>query len=119
MCLFACVCVCDTHYQLAVFPSLLEPPRPSWPRTVLFHASLHPHLLVVFYAHAERVNEDGDHDASVKVFTLHDPPQLLPEAQPGPHHPVFVFDNTVPFAAPSPASQIAALGDRRERLIQR
>lgn len=111
--MLVCLCVCDTHYQLTVLPSLPEPPQPSRLRTVLFHASLHPHLLVIFYAHAERVDEDGDHDASVKVFTLHDPPQLLPEAQPGPHHPVFVFDDAVPLAAPSPASQIAALGDGR------
>lgn len=34
------------------------------------------YLLVVFYAHADCVDEDGDHDASAEVFTLHDRPQF-------------------------------------------
>ena len=35
---------------------------------------------MVLYSHAERIDEDGDHDPSVKVFTLHYPLQLLSEA---------------------------------------
>lgn len=73
---------------------------------------------MVFYPHAECIDEDGDHDPSVKVFTLHYLLQLLSEAQPGPHHPVFVFNDALPSTASSPASQIAALGNRWERLIQ-
>lgn len=77
-------------------------------------ASIHPHLLVVFYPHAERIDEDGDHDPSVEVFTFHNPLQLLPEANPGPNHPVSVFQDAPPSAASSSASQVAALGNRWE-----
>lgn len=48
--------------------------------TNMFHPSFHPHLLVVFNPHAEGIDKDGDHDPSVKVFTLHDPLQFLSEA---------------------------------------
>lgn len=40
------------------------------------------YLLVVLYAHADGINEDCDHDASVKVFALHDLPELHPGAVP-------------------------------------
>lgn len=65
---------------------------------------------MVFDPHAEGVDEDGDHDPSVKVFTLHNPLQLLPEANEGPDHPVFVFRSPAPPAAPSPTSQVPNLG---------
>lgn len=41
-----------------------------------------PYLLVVLYAHADGVDENGDHDASVEVFALHDLPQLGPRVVP-------------------------------------
>lgn len=40
------------------------------------------YLLVVLDAHADGVDQDGDHDASVEVLALHDPPQLRPDAVP-------------------------------------
>lgn len=42
------------------------------------------HLLVVFYPHAESIDEDSDHDPSVEVFTLHYSLEFLPEAFPRP-----------------------------------
>lgn len=44
VCLCACVC-----RQLAVLPSFPDPPQPSLPRTVLFHASLHPFMLTCWW----------------------------------------------------------------------
>lgn len=35
-----------------------------------------PYLLMVLNAHADGVDQNGDHDASVEVFALHDSPQL-------------------------------------------
>lgn len=67
------------------------------------------HLLVVLDAHAEGVDQDGDHDAPVEVLALHDPLQLLPEADEGPHHPVAVLASAAPPAAASSASQIPHL----------
>lgn len=68
-----------------------------------------PHLLVVLDAHAESIDQDGDHDAPVEVFTLHNPFQLLPEAYPGPDHSVSVLHRPPPSAAAPAASQIHAL----------
>lgn len=73
---------------------------------------------MVLYPHAERIDEYGDHDPSIKVFTLYYLLQLLSEALPGPHHPVFVFNDALSSTPSSPASQITALGNRWERLIQ-
>lgn len=81
------------------------------------HGSLRPpsnfppaaHLLMVLNAHAERVDQDGDHDAPVEVLALHDPLQLLPEAHKGAHYSVAVVAGSAPPAAPSPASQIPDL----------
>lgn len=42
----------------------------------------HAHLFVVLDAHAQRVDEDGDHDPSVEVLALHDPLQLAAERLP-------------------------------------
>lgn len=67
------------------------------------------HLLVVLDAHAEGVDQDGDHDAPVEVLALHDPLQLLPEAHEGAHHPVAVVAGSAPPAAPSSTSQIPDL----------
>lgn len=78
--------------------------------------SLSSYLLVVFDPHAEGVDEDGDHDPSVKVFTLHNPLQLLPEANEGPDHPVSVFRSPAPPAAPSPTSQFPNLGEQTGRV---
>lgn len=47
------------------------------------HASVGgAYLLVVLYAHADGVDENRDHDASVEVFALHDLPQLHPRVVP-------------------------------------
>lgn len=35
---------------------------------------------MVLYAHADGIDENCDHDASVEVFALHDLPQLQPGA---------------------------------------
>ena len=45
------------------------------------------YLLVVFDAHADGVDEDGDHDASVEVLALHDAPELHPDLVPQPLAP--------------------------------
>lgn len=37
---------------------------------------------MVLDAHADGVDEDGDHDASVEVLALHDAPQLQPHLMP-------------------------------------
>lgn len=42
----------------------------------------HAHLFMVLDAHAQRVDEDGDHDPSVEVLALHDPLQLAAERLP-------------------------------------
>lgn len=99
------------HRSLAAFTALSH-------ASARIPSSAHPHLLVVFNPHAERIDEDGDHDPPVKVFTLHNPLQLLSEADPGPNHPVPVFQDALLSAASSPASQIAALGNRWEGFIQ-
>lgn len=41
-----------------------------------------PHLVVVLDAHADGVDEDGDHDAPAEVLALHDAPQLPPHVLP-------------------------------------
>lgn len=41
-----------------------------------------PYLLVVLDAHADGVDQNGDHDASVKVLALHDAPQFHPDLVP-------------------------------------
>lgn len=113
--------------SVSAFYTYHEPPvlhRSFAAFTALNHASAgvpssaQAHLLVVFDPHAERIDEDGDHDPPVKVFTLHNPLQLLSEADPGPNHPAPVFQDALPSAASSPASQIAALGNRWEGFIQ-
>lgn len=40
------------------------------------------YLLMVLYAHADGVDQNRDHDASVEVFALHNLPQLHPGAVP-------------------------------------
>lgn len=79
------------------------------------------HLLVVLDAHAEGVDQDGDHDAPVEVLALHDPLQLLPEAHEGSHHSVAVLGSPAPPAAPPPASQVPDLnagGESLRRQVQ-
>lgn len=39
-------------------------------------------LLMMLYAHADGVDEDGHHDSSVEVFALHDAPQFDPHLHP-------------------------------------
>lgn len=43
------------------------------------------HLFMVLDAHADSVDQDSDHDASVEVLALHDAPQL--DAHLHPHTP--------------------------------
>lgn len=110
--------VCERECVLHILgatgsPQILSSLHCSEPR----FSAAHPHLLMVFNPHAERIDEDGDHDPPVKVFTLHNPLQLLSEAEPGPNQPVPVVQDALPSAAPSPASQIA-LGNRWEGFIQ-
>ena len=67
---------------------------------------------MVLYAHAERVHQDGDHDAPVEVFAVHDPLQLVPEASPQQHHPVLGFVRvpvTPPAAPATPRPQLRPL----------
>lgn len=40
------------------------------------------YLLMVLDAHADGVDQDGYHDASVEVFALYDAPQLNPDLTP-------------------------------------
>jgi len=76
---------------------------------------------VVLNSHAERVHQDGDHDAAVKVLAVDDPFQLVPEGPPQQYQAVlgFVRVPAAPLAAPPAAAraQLRPLVEGREVFI--
>lgn len=57
---------------------------------------------MVLNAHAEGVDEDGDHDPAVEVFALHDPLELGAKRLPQLHHLVPLLGLLLPPPPPAP-----------------
>lgn len=71
---------------------------------------------MVFYAHAESVDQDGSHDGLVKVFTFHNRPQGFPEIFPGVTS--FTEHELRPSKPISDSSFIALLGMKLQGHVQ-